>query len=187
MESAKEIIDHLQHSMEGAIDNTRRELSSIRTGKANPALLDSIKVDYYGQQVPLKQAASIAVPDPTMITIQPWEKEMVKEIEKAIQASDLGLNPQPDGNLLRIPIPPLTEERRKDLVKVVKTKVEEGKIAVRNVRRHSNDNLKKLQKDSKISEDEYHDHHREIQKTTDQYIEQLDSIMKTKEAEITEL
>jgi ribosome recycling factor len=187
MEDPKEIFEHMKHSMDGAIESIRRELASIRTGKANPALLDSLRVEYYGQEVPLKQVASIAVPEPTLITVQPWDKEVLKEVEKSIRSSDLGLNPQSDGQIIRIPIPPLTEERRKELVKIVKAKVEEGRVAIRNVRRHANDSLKKLEKDSKISEDQFHDHQREIQKTTDEYVEMMDSILKAKEEEILEM
>jgi len=159
----------------------------FRTGKANPALLDSIKVDYYGQPTPLKQVANIAVPDPRLITVQPWEKNMVPEIEKAIQASELGLNPMSDGTLIRLPIPALTEERRQDLVKVVKRISEDTKVAIRNIRRDANDQAKKLEKDHKISEDQMHTNQDEVQKLTDDYIKNIDDIQSAKEKEIMEI
>jgi len=150
---ADEIIKHAKSQMEKSIDNLRRDLAGIRTGKASAALLDAVKVMYYGQPVPLKQVANVAVPDPRLITVQPWEKNLIPEIEKAIQSSELGLNPQSDGTLIRLPIPPLTEERRKELVKVVKRLAEDCRVSVRNIRRDANDRFKRLEKDHKISED----------------------------------
>ncbi|MEJ2721476.1 MAG: ribosome recycling factor [bacterium] len=170
-----------------SIENLKRELLGIRTGKANPGLLDNVKVMYYGQMVPLKQVASIAVPEARLITVQPWEKALVPEVEKAIQGSELGLNPQSDGTLIRLPIPPLTEERRRDLVKVVKRVGEETRIAVRNIRRDANEKFKKLEKDHKISEDEMHTHQEEVQKLTDKYIERVDEVIAAKEKEIMEI
>jgi ribosome recycling factor len=182
-----EIIKHAGETMTKMIDNLRRELAGIRTGKASPALLDSIKVMYYGQTVPLKQVASIAVPEARLITVQPWEKTLVQEIEKAIQGSELGLNPQSDGVLIRLPIPPLTEERRKDLVKVVKRFAEDSRVAVRNIRRDANDKFKSLEKEHTISEDEMHTHQDEVQKLTDSFIEQVDEVVTAKEKEIMEI
>ena len=173
--------------MSKSVDNLRRELAGIRTGKANPALLDSVKVMYYGQTVPLKQVANIAIPEPRLITIQPWEKTLVPEIEKAIQSSELGLNPQSDGALIRLPIPALTEERRKDLVKVVKKLAEDGRVAVRNIRRDANDRFKKLEKEHKISEDQMHDKQEEVQKLTDKFIATIDEVVVAKEKEIMEI
>ena len=173
--------------MTKSVDNLRRELAGIRTGKANPALLDSVKVMYYGQTVPLKQVANIAIPEPRLITIQPWEKTLVPEIEKAIQSSELGLNPQSDGALIRLPIPALTEERRKDLVKVVKKLAEDGRVAVRNIRRDANDRFKKLEKEHKISEDQMHDRQDEVQKLTDKFIKEIAEVVATKEKEIMEI
>ena len=183
----EEILKHAEESMQKSQENLHRELAGIRTGKANPALLDSIKVDYYGQVVPLKQVASIAVPEARLITVQPWEKTLVPEIEKAIQASELGLNPQSDGTLIRLPIPALTEERRKELVKVVKKCAEESRIAIRNIRREANDRFKKKEKEHSISEDQMHDKQDEVQKMTDKFIETIDEIVVSKEKEIMEI
>ncbi|MBI4720694.1 MAG: ribosome recycling factor [Chitinivibrionia bacterium] len=177
----------MNDSMEKTLDNLRHELSGIRTGKANPALLDSIKVNYYGQPVPLKQVANISVPDPRLITIQPWDKSIVSEVEKAILASDLGLNPQSDGTLIRLPIPPLTEERRRDLVKVTKRMAEDSKVALRNVRRDSNERIKKLEKEHTISEDEMHGKQDDVQRITDAFIKKVDEIVHVKEKEIMEI
>lgn len=184
---ADEVLKHANESMTKSMESLRRELAGIRTGKANPALLDSIKVNYYGQPVPLRQVANVAVPEPRLITIQPWEKTMVAEIEKAIQSSELGLNPQSDGALIRLPIPALTEERRKDLVKVVKRFAEEGRVAVRNIRRDANDRFKKLEKEHKLSEDQMHDKQEEVQKLTDKFIKEIDEVVATKEKEIMEI
>jgi len=186
MDPVDQIFDETENHMKTSIQLIEEELSGVRTGKASSALLDSIKVDYYGSMVPLKQVANIAVPDTKLITIQPWEKPLVGEIVKAIQSSSLGLNPQSDGNFIRIPLPPLTEERRQELVKTVKHMVEESKIAVRNIRRDSNDKLKKLEKDHGISEDEYHRYHKEIQDLTDRSIAELDTVAEKKEKEILE-
>ncbi len=180
------IFDEAEGHMEKSLELAEMELSSIRTGKASPSLLDSIKVNYYGAMVPLKQVANIAVPDPKLITIQPWEKPLVGEIVKAIQSSSLGLNPQSDGNFIRIPLPPLTEERRIELVKTVKQMVEEVKVAIRNVRRDANEKLKKLEKEHEVSEDEYHRYHKEIQELTDESIEKIDKLFAAKEKEILE-
>lgn len=180
------IFDEAEGHMEKSLELAEMELSSIRTGKASPSLLDSIKVNYYGAMVPLKQVANIAVPDPKLITIQPWEKPLVGEIVKAIQSSSLGLNPQSDGSFIRIPLPPLTEERRIELVKTVKQMVEEVKVAIRNVRRDANEKLKKLEKEHEVSEDEYHRYHKEIQELTDESIEKIDKLFAAKEKEILE-
>ena len=182
-----EIIKETEASMGKTMDNLQQELAGIRTGKANPALLDSIKVDYYGQMVPLKQVANIAAPDVRLLTLQPWDKTIIGAIEKAILASELGLNPQSDGTLIRLPIPQLTEERRKDLVKVVKRLGEEAKVAVRNIRRDGNDKIKKLEKKHEISEDNMHTNQEEIQKLTDKYIAKVDETVQAKEKEIMEL
>jgi ribosome recycling factor len=183
----KDILKKAEESMKKSIENFRHELAGIRTGKANPALLDPIRVTYYGQKVPLKQVAGITVPDPKTIVIQPWDKTIIPEIEKAIQASELGLNPQSDGNVVRLPIPPLTEERRRDLVKVVKRMAEDTRVAIRNIRRDANDKIKKLEREHQISEDEMHFNQDEVQKLTDKYIEQVDEIVEAKEKEIMEV
>jgi ribosome recycling factor len=184
---ADEILKQAGESMKKSTENLHHELAGIRTGKANPALLDTVKVMYYGQSVPLKQVANIAVPEARLITVQPWEKTLVPEVEKAIQASELGLNPQSDGTLIRLPIPPLTEERRKELVKVVKRFAEESRVAVRNIRRDANDRLKKLEKEHQISEDQMHDRQDEVQKLTDRHVAKIDEIVVAKEKEIMEI
>ncbi len=182
-----EILKYAKETMTKTIENLHRELAAIRTGKANASLLDTIKVMYYGQTVPLKQVATIAVPEARLITVQPWEKTLVPEIEKAIQGSELGLNPQSDGTLIRLPIPPLTEERRKQLAKVVRKYAEECRVAVRNIRRDANDKFKKKEKDHAISEDEMHTKQDEVQKTTDKFVAQIDEIVSAKEKEIMEI
>lgn len=182
-----EVIKHTEESMHKSIETLKHELMGIRTGKANPGLLEGIRVMYYGQTVPLKQVANIAVPEPRLITIHPWEKSLVPEIEKAIRASGLGLNPMIEGLVIRLPIPPLTEERRKDLVKVVKKFGEETRVAIRNVRRDSNERFKKLEKEHKISEDELHARQEEVQKMTDKFIKQVDEVIEGKEKEIMEV
>lgn len=170
-----------------AVESTRGELTKIRTGKASPALLDTIRVEYYGSTVPLKQVAGINTPEPRLITVQPWEKNLIGEIEKAILKSDLGLNPSNDGAVIRLPIPQLTEERRKDLVRLCHKLVEEGRVAVRNIRRDANDLLKKSEREHDISEDQYHTAMDEVQKLTDKYISQIDEVLKNKEDEIMEV
>ncbi|MDZ7373833.1 MAG: ribosome recycling factor [candidate division KSB1 bacterium] len=181
-----EIFQDAENRMKKAVEATQAELSKIRTGKASPAILDTIRVDYYGSSLPLKQVASISVPEPRLITIQPWDRKILPEIEKAILKSDLGLNPINDGNIIRLPIPPLTEERRRDLVRIVHKLGEEGRIAVRNIRRDANEQLKKAEKDGEISEDDAHRAMKEVQDLTDEYIEKIDEIIKAKEKEILE-
>ncbi len=186
MDNVDKIFEDAEEHMKKSIELAETELSSVRTGKASPAILDSIKVDYYGSIVPLKQIANIAIPDAKLLTVQPWEKNMVGEVVKAIQSSNLGLNPQSDGTFIRIPLPPLTEERRLELVKTVKHMVEEGRIAIRNIRREANDRMKKLEKAHEISEDQYHKYHKEIQELTDNSIKELDNVSVVKEKEIME-
>ncbi len=170
--------------MEKAVDVLRSEFAKLRTGKATPALLDGISVDYYGNATPIKQVANISAPEPRLLVIQPWEKNMLGEIEKAILKSDLGLNPTNDGIVIRIPIPQLTEERRRDLVKVAKKHAEESKVAIRNVRRDANEKLKRAQKSSEISEDNMHDAQDDIQKLTDDFVKKIDEMLALKEKEI---
>jgi len=173
--------------MEAALEHLKRELASLRTGRASLALLDGVKVDYYGTPTPLKQVANLGVPESRLLTVQPWEPSLIKEIEKALQASGLGLTPSNDGKLIRIPIPPLTEERRKDLTKLCKKHGEESKVTVRNIRREGNEEFKHLQKDGKLSEDELRKAEAETQKLTDQYVQKIDQILKKKEEEILEI
>ncbi|HYA31644.1 MAG TPA: ribosome recycling factor [Thermodesulfovibrionales bacterium] len=183
----KELRKKTTERMEGAIDALKKEFGSVRTGRASLALLDGITVDYYGNPTPLQQVASLSVPESRQIVIQPWEQRVISEIEKAIMKSDLGLTPTNDGKVIRINIPPLTEERRKQLVKVVKKRAEEAKIAIRNIRRDSNEELKKLEKEQHLSEDDAKKFHAEIQKLTDASIAKVDEVLKHKENEIMEV
>ncbi len=173
--------------MEKALEHLKRDLSGLRTGRASVALLDNIRVDYYGTMTPLKQVASVSTPEARLITVQPWDTKLIKEIEKALATSDLGVNPSNDGKLIRVPLPPLTEERRKELTKIAKKHGEETKVGIRSVRRECNEELKKLQKDGKLSEDDLRRSETEIQKLTDQYIEKIDHVLKKKEEEILEV
>ena len=170
--------------MQKTMRNLQEEFGSIRAGRANPHVLDKLRVDYYGTPTPIQQVANVNVPEPRMIQIQPWEPSMVKEIEKVILTSDLGINPTNDGKLIRLVFPELTEERRKELAKDVKKKGENAKVAIRNIRRDGNDTLKKLSKSDDISEDEIHDLENELQKLTDKYIANVDKAVDEKSKEI---
>lgn len=183
----KPLIADAKQRMDVSLEALRRELMTMRTGRASLAMLDGIKVDYYGTPTPLNQVGSLAVPEPTLLTVQPWDPKLLQAIEKAIRTSDLDLNPQNDGKIIRIPVPQLTEERRKGLVKHAHKHAEDGRIAIRNVRRDTNDHLKKLLKDHKISEDDEKQAAAEVQKVTDQHIERINEILKKKEAEILEV
>jgi ribosome recycling factor len=182
-----ETIKETKRRMETTIENVRNEFGKLRTGKASPALLDGIVVDYYGSKMPIRQVANVSAPEPRLLVIQPWEKSMLKEIEKAILKSDLGLNPSNDNIVIRIPIPQLTQERRQDLVKVAKKIAEENKVAIRNVRRDANDKLKKAEKDHDISEDELHRSMDTIQEITDQYTNKVEEMLIKKEEDIMEI
>lgn len=173
--------------MKRAVEVVREELVKVRTGKATTALLDGIKVEYYGSVVPLRQVANLSTPDVHTITVQPWEKNMLVTIDKAILNANLGLNPVNDGAILRVPIPPLNEERRRELVKLVKKFGEEGKIAIRNVRRDAIEHLKKAEKEEHFSEDERKRGEQESQKLTDKYIKEIDNLLALKEKEIMEV
>ena len=173
--------------MEGQVEHLRHEFTGLRTGRASVALLDQVKVDYYGTPTALKQVATLATPESRLITVQPFEKSLMKDIEKAIMASGLGLTPTNDGKLIRLPIPPLTEERRKDLVKVAKRLTEEVRVHIRNIRRDALEDIKKAQKDTGLSEDDAKKAHDEIQKLTDAYMVKVEELLKKKEAEITEI
>jgi ribosome recycling factor len=175
-----------KEAMEKAIANLEREFNRVRTGRATPAILDGIRADYYGAPTPLNQMASVSVPEPRMILIQPWDATSAPAIEKAILKSDLGLTPQSDGKVIRITIPALTEERRKDLVKVVRKMGEDTKVAVRNARRDANDMLKDFQKEGDISEDDAHKGKDQVQKITDEYVAKVDELLEAKEKEIME-
>ncbi|HET9886415.1 MAG TPA: ribosome recycling factor [bacterium] len=178
------IYKQCEEKMGKAIDSTKRELAKLRLGKATPALLENIRVEAYGSQTPLNQVGSIGAPEPRLLVIQPWDKNLLAAIERAIRASDLGLNPSNDGQVIRVPIPALTEERRKELVKVAKHYAEEGRVAVRMGRRDANEALKKALKDGKITEDDERKALDKIQKLTDQKIKDLDEILASKETEI---
>jgi ribosome recycling factor len=182
--SEKDVIKETRPRMEAVIEDVRRKLATVRTGRAAVSLLDNVMVEYYGTPTPLSQMASVHVPEPQMLTVQPWDQTQLGAIEKAIRSADLGLNPSNDGKLVRIPIPPLTEERRKQLAKQVHEIAEEHRTAIRNIRRDSNDRLKKLLKDKTISEDAERDGLDEVQKMTNSYIGKVDELMKTKEVEI---
>jgi len=181
------LLDDGKKRMAGAITALEKEFSKLRTGRATTSLVDSIVVDYYGTPTPINQLASVSVPDSKTITIQPWDKGAFGSVEKAIMASDLGLNPVNDGKIIRISIPALTEERRKDLVKIAKKYTEDCKIAVRNVRRDLNDSLKAMEKDKDISEDEKKKGETEVQKLTDDHVKKSDSVLAEKEKEILEI
>lgn len=183
----KQVISNVKDKMAKAITAYSRELASIRAGRANASLLDRISVDYYGAPTPVNQLAGISVPEARLLVIQPYDKTSLGDIEKAILKSDLGLNPTSDGNIIRISIPALTEERRKELVKVVKKAAEEAKVVIRNVRRDGNDDLKKLEKAGDITEDELRGYSEDIQKLTDENINKIDEMTKEKEKEILEV
>ncbi len=182
----EKVFESMESSMEKAIGAYQKELNRLRTGRASPALLEGIRVDYYGTPTPIHQTASINIPESRLIVIQPWDKSTIEAIEKAIQKANLGLSPANDGTVIRISIPPLTEERRQELGKLAKKMAEECKIAIRNIRREANDGLKKLEKDKKIPEDDYHKAMEEVQKSTDEKIEQIDEILEAKQKEIME-
>jgi ribosome recycling factor len=182
-----DVLKDLQASLEKGIEAFRRELSKVRTGRANLAILDGVKVDYYGTATPINQVASLNVPDARLITIKPWEKTLIPEIEKSIRAAQLGLNPNSDGEIVRVPMPPLTEERRKDLVKMVKKMSEEAKVAQRAHRRDANEMLKDFLKEKQITEDEEKAGLKRVQDATDASITKIDEISAKKEAEIMEV
>jgi ribosome recycling factor len=180
----KDVINDARRRMDSAVEDVRRKLAAVRTGKASVNLLDNITVEYYGTQMPLNQVATIHAPEATMLTVQPFDATQLNAIEKTLRASDLGLNPSNDGKLIRVPIPPLTEERRKQFVKVVHEIAEEHRTAIRNVRRDANDGLKKMLKDKQISEDNERDALDQVQKMTDQHITRLNELAEQKEKDI---
>lgn len=185
--TVKEVESNTRSRMEKVLADLQHVMAGIRTGRATVSLLDGIRVDYYGTPTPLNQVATLHVPEPSMITAQPWDSSLIGPIDKAIRSSDLGLNPQNDGKLIRIPIPPLTQERRKDLVKHLHNITEDHRVAIRNIRRDANEAVKKLLKDKTISEDEERRAHDEIQKMTDGQMSKLDAAAKAKEKEILEI
>jgi ribosome recycling factor len=183
---ASDYITKLNAELEKSLDSLKREFSKVRTGRASISLLDGIKVDYYGTQTPLNQIATLSVPEPRLMTIQPWDATAIKEIEKAIMKSDLGLTPANDGKIIRVSIPPLTEQRRVELVKVVKKMAENCKVSIRNHRRDINEDLKQKKKDKEVSEDEFFKGQKEVQDITDNYIKTCDELTQAKEKEILE-
>lgn len=185
--TVKEIEAHVRTRMEKAVADLQHDMASIRTGRASVSILDHVRVDYYGTPTPLNQLGNLHVPEPSLITVQPWDMSQIGPIEKAIRAANLGLNPANDGKLIRIPIPPLTEDRRKDLVKQLHGVAENHRVAIRNIRRDGNESVKKLLKDKKISEDDEKKALDEIQKMTDVHMQKLDAAAKNKEKEIMEI
>jgi ribosome recycling factor len=186
-QTVKEIESNAKTRMEKVLSDLQHDMAGVRTGRASVTLLDSVRADYYGTPTPLNQMATLHVPEPTLITLQPWDVSLIGAIEKAIRAGDLGLNPSNDGKLIRVPIPPLTEERRKELAKKLHHIAEDHRVAMRNIRRDANENVKKLVKDKTISEDDDRRAHDEIQKLTDGHIQKLDQAVKVKEKEVMEL
>jgi ribosome recycling factor len=187
MSDPDEILLDADDRMDGAVQALRRELNGVRTGRAHPSLVEGLSVDYYGAHTPLKQLGNVTAPESRLLAIQVWDRGAVKAIEKAIQASDLGLNPAIDGQTIRLPIPALTEQRRKELVKLVHHKLEESRVAVRNVRRHAHEELRKAEKDGGMSQDDLKRREEELQKMTDSHIATIDSEGKKKEADLLEV
>lgn len=183
----KDVENKTRAAMQKAVDALKKDFTRVRTGRASVSLLEDVRIDYYGTPTPLSQVGTLTVPEPRLITIQPWEKKLIPEIEKAILKSDLGLNPSSDGVLVRIVIPALTEERRKEMVKLLKKMGEEAKIAIRTARRDGNESLKKLEKEKQISEDELKRGEKEIQDLTDQYVHKADDAVAAKEKEVMEI
>lgn len=182
-----DVLKDLQGHLDKAIEAFKRDLTKVRTGRANAAILDGVRVDYYGTATPLNQVGSVNVPDARMITVKPWEKSLIPEIEKAIRAAQLGLNPTSDGEIVRVPMPPLTEERRKELVKVIKKMGEEAKVALRGARRDANEMLKDLLKEKQITEDEEKAGLKKVQDATDAHVAKVDDLLAKKEKEVMEV
>ncbi|MFD1674676.1 ribosome recycling factor [Alicyclobacillus fodiniaquatilis] len=184
---SEQVIQNVKERMDKALQNLSRELATVRAGRAQPAMLDKVTVEYYGSPMPINQVAGITTPEPRLLVISPWEKSMLSEIEKAIQKSDLGLNPANDGSVIRLSIPVLTEERRQELVKQVRKMAEEARVAIRNIRRDGNDELKKAEKNGDVSEDEIRREMDKIQQVTDKSIAQVDKLLEDKEKDVTQV
>jgi ribosome recycling factor len=182
-----QVLREAEEKMKSAVSVNREDLASIRSGRASPTLLNRITVDYYGTQVPLNQVANMSVPEPRLLVISPYDKNAISGIEKALLSSDLGITPNNDGNVIRLSFPQLTEERRKELIKVAHVRAEEGRVAIRNVRRHSKDQLEKSKKDGDLSEDEERGAEKDLQKITDKYVAEVDENLKRKEQELSEV
>lgn len=176
-----------REQMERSLDAMRREFASVRTGKATPALLDTVRVDAYGSKMPLNQVATVSAPEPRMLLVQPWDKTLLPVVERAIMTAELGLNPSNDGSVVRVPIPTLTEERRREMVRLLHKLAEEGRVAVRHARQEANKDIKARQGEHEISEDDAHREMDEVQKLTDQYIARIDDLLKSKEEEVMEV
>ena len=185
--SPQDVLKEVDQKMDRAIDALRRELNSLRTGRATPSLIENVSVDYYGVPTPLKQIASISAPDARAIMVQPWDKQSLREIEKSLMKSDMGFNPSNDGNMITVPIPPLNQERRQDMVRLLKRKLEEGKVSVRNVRREGVEHLRKLEKDKSISQDQNRRAQEQLQKATDGHTKTVDEVGAAKETEIMQV
>jgi ribosome recycling factor len=185
--TAESTLKDAEHKMGRAVEVTREEFTTVRTGRATPAILNRLTVDYYGAPTPLNQLASFSVPEPRLLVIQPYDKNAMSAMEKAIMQSDLGLTPSNDGNVIRLAFPQLTEERRKELIKVVHQRSEDGRVSVRNVRRHAKEELERLQKDGDISEDDLARAEKELQKTTDRFVGEIDEMLRHKEQELMEV
>ena len=182
-----DVLLDVEDKMDKAVEALKRDLNTLRTGRATPSLIENISVDYYGTPTPLKQIASISAPDARAILVQPWDRQSLREIEKSLMKSDMGFNPSNDGNIVTVPIPPLTTERRQDLVKVLKRKIEEGKVSVRNVRRGGQDTLRRMEKDKLASQDQVRRAQDQLQKTTDEHTKTMDQVAAAKEAEIMQV
>ncbi|QTL99990.1 ribosome recycling factor [Iocasia frigidifontis] len=183
----REVMKEAEEKMRKAVKATRDDFNTVRTGRARPSLVESIMVDYYGAQTPIQQMAKVVAPEARLLVIEPWDKSAIGEVEKAIMKANLGLTPNNDGSVIRINIPQLTEERRKELVKVIRDKAEKGRVAIRNIRHEANDKLRELENDSEISEDNYHRGLENIQELTDEYVAKIDSILTEKEEDIMEV
>lgn len=183
----EDVLEDTEHRMKKAVEHVRSEFTTVRTGRASASLLNRIKVDYYGQSTPLNQISSIAVPEPTLLVISPYDKSVIDDVEKAILQSDLGLTPINDGNVIRLPIPKLTEERRKELTRLVRSKAEEGRVSMRNIRRDAIDDLRSFEKEGEITKDDLHRGQDEVQKLTDRFIGETDEMLKVKEKELMEV
>jgi ribosome recycling factor len=182
-----EILSEARTAMEKAISALKKEMTKVRTGRASTTILDDVKVEYYGVSTPLSQVATLSVPEPRLITVQPWEKNLVPEIEKALFKADLGLTPSSDGQLIRLPVPALTEERRREMVKIIKRMAEDAKISVRNGRRDANENLKMLEKEKEITEDDLKRSEKDVQQLTDEFISVIEVVIQNKEREVMEV
>ncbi len=186
-EFLRDLLKEMEAHMQKSFEATRRELTTIRTGRANPSILDRVEVDYFGSRLPVNQLGNISAPEPRMIVISPWDKKALPALERAIMKSDLGLNPSNDGNIIRLIIPQLTEERRREMTKVVGKKIEEGKVSIRNIRRESIEDLRTLKKEGEIAEDEEKRTEEQVQKITDRFIADLDVAHRAKDAELMEV